>query len=136
MNSKDKSTKPYRQGIITPNGVILEAHETATVIYFTELGFDIELIPRSQVEGIHKPDIIMDNLEWEIKAPKGDGKWVIINTIQRAIKQSANIIIDLRRTKRNQDKCISDIRKEFEKSRSIKRILIITKPGNLIDLRR
>ena len=136
MKRNNESTTPERKGIITPNGVILEAHETATVIFFTELGYDIELIPRSQIEGVHRPDIIMDGLEWELKAPKGEGKWVIINTIQRAIKQSANIIIDLRRTKRNQDKCIADIRKEFVRSKTIKRILVITKPGNLIDLHR
>ena len=80
MKHNDKSASQEHKGIITPNGVILEAHETATVIFFTELGYDIELIPRSQVEGIHRPDIVMNGLEWEIKAPKGEGKWLIKNT--------------------------------------------------------
>ena len=65
------------KGIITPNGVVLQEHESATVVFLTDLGYDIELIPRSQTEGVHKPDIIMDGLMWEMKAPKGDGKWVI-----------------------------------------------------------
>lgn len=31
------------KGKIIPNGVVLEAHELATVVFFTELGHDVEL---------------------------------------------------------------------------------------------
>ena len=122
------------KGTIVPNGVVLEAHELATVVFFTELGYDIELIPRSNTEGIHKPDIRMDGLEWEIKAPKGEGKSLIKNTLQKAARQSGNVIIDLRRTKRYQDKCIAEINREFKLSSSLKRVKIITKSGKLIDI--
>ena len=122
-----------RRGIVTPNGVVLETHETATVTYFTELGFDIELIPKSQVEGIHRPDIIMDGLEWEIKSPKGTGKWLIKNTLQRAQKQSTNIIIDLRRAKLPQEKCMNALIREFNHSKRIKRLKIITQTGKLLE---
>ena len=122
------------KGKIIPNGVILEAHELATVVFFTELGYDIELIPRSNVQGVHKPDMRMDGLEWEIKAPKGEGKSLIKNTLQKATKQSSNVIIDLRRTKRYQDKCIAEITREFNHSSSLKRVKIITKSGKLIDI--
>ena len=54
LNQKD--TRP---GTIVPNGVILETHEMATVVFLTELGYDIELIPKSNIEGIHTPDIRM-----------------------------------------------------------------------------
>ena len=101
------------KGTITPNGVVLEAYELATVVFFTELGYDVELVPRSNTEGVHKPDILMDGLEWEIKAPKGEGKSLIKNTLQKAARQSANVIIDLRRAKRYQDKCIAEINREF-----------------------
>lgn len=122
------------KGTIIPNGVVLEAHELATVVFFTELGYDVELIPRSTTEGVHKPDIRMDGLEWEIKAPKGEGKSLIKNTLQKAAKQSGNVIIDLRRTKRYQDKCITEINREFKLSASLKRVKIITKSGKLIDI--
>lgn len=109
-----------------------------TVLYFTELGIDVELIPKSNNQGEYSPDIRMNKLFWEMKAPKGEGKYLIPNTIQRAVKQSSNIIIDLRRTRRHQIKCLNEIKKEFEKSKSIRYIKvitkIITKMGKLIEL--
>lgn len=121
-------------GKIIPNGVVLEKHEYRTVLFFTELGYDVELIPKSNKPGEYSADIRMIRLVWEMKAPRGEGKYLIANTIQRAVKQSSNIIIDLRRTKRHQTKCLAEIRKEFERSRSIRWIKVITKSGELIDL--
>ena len=126
-------TKPQRKGKIKPNGVVLEAHELATVVFFTELGHDIELIPKSNVEGLHLPDIVMDGLKWEIKSPKGDGRWVIMNTLQSAAKQSENVIIDLRRIKLSQEKCLLSLNREFEHSKKIKRMLVITKTRKLLE---
>lgn len=125
-----------RKGKIIPNGVVLETHEMATVVLLTELGMDVELIRKSNKLGEHTPDLRIGSILWEIKAPKGEGKYLMVNTIQRAVKQSPNIIIDLRRAKRNQTKCLAEIKKEFEKSRSVKRIRIITKAKRLIDLRK
>ena len=126
-------TKSQRKGKIKPNGVVLEAHELATVVFFTELGHDIELIPKSNVEGLHLPDIVMDGLKWEIKAPKGDGRWVIMNTLQSAARQSDNVIIDLRRIKLSQEKCLLSLNREFEHSKKIKRMLVITKARKLLE---
>ncbi len=116
-----------KRGKITPNGVVLRTHENATAVFLTEQGYDIELIPKSNIEGAHTPDVKMNNLKWEMKAPIGEGKYLIANTIQRAVKQSPNIIIDLRHTKRHQTKCLREIEKEFKKSTSIKHLIIITK---------
>jgi len=99
-------TRKKRKGRITPNGVILQNHEFATVVFFTDHGYDVELIPKSNIEGIHRPDVIINGLEWEMKAPKGEGKWLIPNTMKKAQQQSENIIIDLRRVKLPQAKCI------------------------------
>lgn len=40
-----------RKGKIIPNGVVLETHEMATVVLLTEMGIDVELVPRSKVAG-------------------------------------------------------------------------------------
>ena len=47
-------------GKIIPNGVSLEKHENDTVIFFTNLGFNIELIPPSNTPKAKTPDFIMD----------------------------------------------------------------------------
>ena len=123
-------------GKIIPNGVLLEEHEYETVLFFTDLGYNVELIPKSNKMGEHTPDIRMNGLLWEMKAPKGEGRFLIPNTIQRAVKQSKNIVIDLRRTKRHQSKCLREIEHEFRKSTSVRRILVIMKSKKLIEFRK
>ena len=122
-----------KRGKITPNGVVLKNHENATVVFLTELGFNIDLIHPSNIKGVHTADIKMCGLEWEMKSPLGDGRYLMSNTIQKAVKQSRNVVIDLRRVKRRQEKCLRELEKEFNKSKSLKRLKIITRGGKLID---
>lgn len=123
-----------KKGKIIPNGVVLEKHEYQTVLYFTELGIDVELVPKSNNQGEHSPDIRMNRLFWEMKAPKGEGGSLMKNTLQKAARQSENVIIDLRRAKRHQAKCLSEIKREFNNSKRLKRIKIVTKKGNIVEL--
>lgn len=122
-----------KKGKITPNGVVLKTHENATAVFLTEQGFDVELIPASNIEGVHTPDIKMDGLKWEMKAPLGEGNQLMENTIQRALRQSQNIIIDLKHTKRHQTKCLRELEKQFLNKKGIKRLKVITKSGKTLD---
>lgn len=122
-----------KKGKIIPNGVILEKHEYKTVLFFTEMGIDVELIPKSERKGVHAPDVIMNELKWEIKSPKGEGKYLMQNTIQKAVKQSKNVVVDLRRAKRSQERCLKELEKEFNNSRSLRRLKIITKSRRILD---
>ena len=125
-----------KKGKIIPNGVILEKHEYRTILLFTEIGIDIELIPKSERKGIHTPDIVMNGLKWEIKSPKGEGKYLMQNTIQKAVKQSRNVIVDLKRTKRSQGRCLQELKNEFDKSKSLQRLKIITKSNKILDFKK
>lgn len=125
-----------KKGKIVTNDVKMEMHEWVTVEFLMDYGYDIELIRKSNKYGVHTPDICMDKLFWEMKAPKGEGKSLMKNTLQKAVRQSENVIIDLRRVKRYQMKCLAEIKREFDNSRSIKRIKIITKSGKMIELSR
>lgn len=75
----------------------------------------------------------MGGLEWEMKAPLGEGNQLMENTIQRAMKQSQNIIVDLRHTKRHQTKCLRELEKQFLSKKGIKRLKVITKSGKTLD---
>lgn len=122
-----------KKGRIIPNGVILEKHEYRTILLFTEMGVDVELIPKSKRKGVHAPDVIMNGSRWEIKSPKGEGKYLMQNTIQKALKQSKNVIVDLRRTKRSQERCLQELEKEFNRSKNLQRLKIITKSRKILD---
>lgn len=122
-----------KTGKIIPNGVSLQKHEYDTVLVLTELGYDVELIPKSNKLGEKSPDIRIGKVFWEIKSPKGEGKWLIKKTMQRASHQAENIIIDLRRIKIHQNKCLAEFEKHFKLSRRIKRLKIITKTRKIVD---
>ena len=125
-----------KHGQITPNGVKLSAHEYRTVLFFTNLGKNIELIPASRIPHAKTPDFKMDQVLWEMKCPHGRGKYLIRDTILRASQQSDYIVIDLRRIKLHQTKCLNDIEKFFYSYKNIKRILVITKSAELIDFQK
>ncbi|MBQ3353242.1 hypothetical protein IJG89_02785 [Candidatus Saccharibacteria bacterium] len=55
------------------------------------------------------------------------------NTIQKAVKQSRYVIVDLRRTKRHQSKCTNELRREFERSKSLQRLMVVSKRGKILD---
>lgn len=128
--------KITEKGIIRPNGVVLEKHEYKTILFLTELGYDVELVRKSNICGQRSPDIKMDGLFWEIKCPKGQGKYLIQNTLHKAVDQSENIIIDLCRVKIGQERCISKIEKEFRLTKRMRRIMIITKKKSVLEFKK
>ncbi len=122
-----------KQGRITPNGVDLHTHENATVVFLTEQGFDIELLPPLQQKGARTPDIRMNDLEWEIKCPVGKSANTIKRAFKTALRQSQNIIFDLRGSKMTDAVNITKLEKEFSDIKSARRLIIITKKRELLD---
>ena len=113
-----------------------EKHELETARIFSELGHDVVFIPPSNVPGIHTADILMDGVEWEMKCPSGKAKRTIEQNIRLAVKQSHYIIFDLHRIKIPEKQCISDLEKQFNLKKYIKKILIIKQSGEVIELAR
>ena len=114
-----------KKGTITPNGVALEKHEYLTVVTLTELGYNVEIIPPSQTRGARTADIKMNGNEWEMKCPKGQGRWLLENTLKKAAKQSPNVMIDLKRVRIPQAKCLRELEKQFRYAKGVKRLKII-----------
>lgn len=122
-----------KQGRITPNGVVLQEHEIATVVFLTQQGFDVTIIPPLRLKGAHTPDIRMLGLEWEIKRPKGQSAHTIKRAFKTALRQSPNIIFDLRGSRLPDEVNIAKLEKEFNDLKTVKRLMIITKLGAIID---
>ena len=122
-----------QMGRLKTNGVTLKEHEMVTVNLLIMRGFNIELIPKSNLAGIHTADILIDGVCWEIKAPKGKGSSLMQNNLRKAAIQSPNIIIDLYRTKRDQRRCLRELEKQFNLMPKITCLKIITKRRKIID---
>lgn len=89
--------------------------------------------------GISKtPDlyILKTNVRWELKSPEGNSKHTIKHNLQAADKQSANVILDLTRTKMRDATGVSRAKEFLKTERSgIKRLKIITKKRTIIDIK-
>ena len=64
-------------------------------------------------------DIVMIDVEWEIKCPSGTSKSTINTQFRRASTQAKNIIIDTRRTKLRDEDIESKVRLEMKKRSAI-----------------
>lgn len=89
--------------------------------------------------GISKtPDlyILKTNVRWELKSPEGNSKHTIKHNLQTADKQSANVILDLTRTKMRDATGVSRTKEFFRTERSsIRHLKIITKEHAVIDIK-
>lgn len=120
-----------RRGRIIAHGVVLEPHEYETVLYFMELGKDVELIPRSRTPNAKDPDFYMDKLVWEAKSPVVNGRRSLERLFYRASTQSDNLIFDLRRLKGEDKLAVRILEDCFKITRRVRNMYIITKSGVL-----
>ncbi len=130
--SKNRSINSSQGKLIT-NGVILQPHEQRTVNFLLSQNLNVELIPLTHKEGERTADIRIQKIVWEMKAPRGSGRWTIKNIVQKASHQSENMIIDLFRIKIYEPRCLSELQRYFKKSKRIKRMKVVTKSKNIID---
>lgn len=120
-------------GQLVRNGVHLQDHEFETIKVLLQEDVEINLIPPIQGKGIKTPDFTINSVIWEMKAPEGSGKKTMQNTIQRAGKQSPNVIIDLRRSKMSQERAINELKHHFQLSKRLNKLKIITKEAEILD---
>ena len=109
-----------------------EKNELETAKYFAALGKDVTFIRPSSIPNQHRPDIEMDGLEWEMKAPTGSGKRNIEYNFRKAVAQSKNIIFDLRHVKIHEQQCIAQLEKEFSERPYLNKLYVIKKNGELL----
>ncbi len=62
-----------------------------------------------------------------------DGKNTIRHIVKKAIHQSENLIIDIRRCKLPQDQVVKELEHHFNLSKRIRRLMIITKTEEILD---
>ena len=113
-----------------------EKHELETAKYFAKRGHDVVFLNPCNIPGAHTPDILMDGVEWEIKAPIGKSKRTIEQNFRHAVMQSHYIIFDLRRIRVPESQCLTQLTHRFNTKTYVKRLLIIKKNAELIDLSR
>lgn len=132
-------TKQQPGIIIVPPGAFITKHEKLAADYLaTSLGHNITFLISDRHNGFKTSDIKMIGRNWEIKSPSGKSPRTIENNLRLALKQSPYIIVDLRRMDGRipTKKLLTEIERQFTLSRSIKRIIVITRQQQHIDIKR
>ena len=109
-----------------------EKHEYETAKYFADRGFDVIFIKPSDIEGVSSPDFEMARRIWETKSPIKFSKSSFEDNFKKASKQSENLIFDLRRLNREDEKRYRHGIQTRKKARRIKTLLVISKDGRLL----
>jgi len=121
--------------IIIPSDVdrLPELHEI-DIAWILAKHFNCEVVFLRRLQGFKRktPDIQMMGVLWEIKSPIGKSKNTVRHQIERAVKQSKNLIIDNRRSKISDKIFNKQIQKEFDERHFIKRIIVIDKSENVL----
>jgi hypothetical protein len=125
-----------KYNVIIPNNVKPkpEPHEMETAEIISEhFRSDVKFIKR----GANKSadiKILKTGVIWEIKSPTGKGKHNIQHNIQDAARQSANVVLDSRRSKLHQTRFKSEAKHQFQIVARAKKMLIITKTRKVLEI--
>ena len=103
---------------------------------FAKLGHDVDFIAANKGYMVRTPDIHMDRIDWEIKCIESDKIDKVRRNISTALGQSGNIIIGTFRTSILDEKIIRYVQRHvLPKKKGIKRLKIVTKTHEVIDIK-
>ena len=112
-----------------------EKHERATANYFADRGFNINFIRPSSIEGTNSPDFEMNGRIWETKSPIKYSKRSFEDNFKKAVRQSENIIFDLRRLSKLDEKVYLKELRRWSGFRGVKTLVVISKDGRALTIK-
>ena len=124
-----------KYSVIIPNTIFPKPSRieiSAAYILAEYFQADVKFVARSNRK---TPDFTIKRLRWELKTPRGVGKYNIQHLLHSAIQQSENIIVDARFSKMHINKIKNELK--FHSSvttKGIKRLLIITKDKKVLEI--
>lgn len=87
------------------------------------------------IRGAHKSaDFLISGKYWELKSPTGAGKHNVQHSLQRAAKQSKNIVFDARFSRIHANRLKSELRSQMRLIHGIKRLLLVEKDGKVVEI--
>jgi hypothetical protein len=125
--------------IIVPPGVFIDVHEKIAVDFLaSNLGYNVTFLIPNRRKGARTPDIEMNGLLWEIKSPIGKSSRTIENNLRSALRQSLNVVLDLRRMDGRipTEKLLKDAERRFTDAKSMRHLIVITRQDMHIDFER
>ena len=108
-------------------------HEVLTALRLAETGANVLFRIDSRDTSAKNPDAEMNQQVWEFKAPTGQGKNTIDSQMRRAGKQAERLVLDLRRSKLDDEESILYIRRSMQ-GRHLTQVIVIDHAGNIVHI--
>lgn len=131
---KLNKVKKEKIGHVNLNGIELEPQERKTIRLLKKYGFNIEIIRPTNTPKTKNPDLLMLGTIWEMKAPTSFNENTLKIRMKKASKQASHVIFDLRNIKKEYtkvEKCIIDL---FAGNSRMRRMILIKKNGEAVDI--
>lgn len=126
---------PKTGKVVIPTGASVWPHELRCARTLAAAGHNIEFLTPIDGPGVKTPDLIMDNIRWEIKSPESSNPKSLQRVLRRAGAQSPNVIIDTTRaTKLSDSAILRELKRLLPMTKSVRRLVVVTKNGNVIDI--
>ncbi len=125
-----------RERIVIESGANVWPHELKSAQALAAAGHTVRFVRKSYKQRETSPDILMDGLIWEMKAPKSSKLKPIQLRLREGLRQSPNLIFDSRRMKNlPQHAILREVRSCAGKLKTLKRLIYIDNHGELIDIK-
>ena len=115
-------------------GATPEKHELKTAAFLANFGYDVKFLKPIDLPHTHTPDIKINDKKYEIKAPQKIGKYNLDREMRDGLKQSENLIFDLRRLKSIGTRAETKLQKDFARTKKWRILWIITHDGKMLTL--
>lgn len=122
--------------LFVPKGLNVDPHELRTAERMQELGYNVAFRPLAHGPNVKNPDVVMDGIIWEFKAPLGGGKNTVDHQMARARKQSNRLVLDLRRSTLDDALSIERARRKLASERKLTHVIVIGHDGSVTFLER
>lgn len=106
-------------------------HEMRVAKILAMAGHHVEFLMEN---GLKSPDILLDGVEYEVKSPKTVSTNTLEHLLKKGLRQCSNLIIDTSRTRIRDDKMRNFLVAQMRKTKQIKKMIMITKKGQIIDI--
>lgn len=129
--------------MVNPKGkIIIEPelniwpHELKTAEALAAAGYTVEFIRKSDAEYEKTADVLIDGVQWEMKAPKSGKTNMILKNLRRALHQSWCVVFDARRMKNLPNQIIErEVRARAHDLKSLRHLIYINRYGEVVTIR-
>lgn len=116
-------------GRLVLNGLRPKSHERVTFERLVRRGHVVEVLPVSTEEKVRTPDILVDGVPTEVKAPEGNSKGTVVQLLRKGRNQSKELVVDLHRSELPMEEALRQVEEAMRRYTGIRTVTIISRAG-------